>query len=245
MPIKCSRRAASKLAEKVKRGWLLPTGLFIRDYLLRHRSAYPQEIWRALKKERAKANIYCGSYQSFRVNYIYVLKKLGLIRPVRKEKAGNPKWFDRIYYEITPGKEMDPRWAHPQTAFNPIRGGPPYRRGYARAAKKRMVAVELAPITREELNRIWAAAEAFLREKGYRITRGVMDSVVPEWTSEVALYSTFKERVGYTIRKAAETEYVSRIARRWIRLEEAPEPIRDEAIRVGRTLEREWLRTSS
>jgi hypothetical protein len=233
------------MAEKVKRGWLLPTGLFIRNYLLRHKTAYSQEIWRALKEERAKANIYCGSYQSFRMNYIYVLKRLGLIRPVRKEKAKHPKWFDRVYYEITPGKEMDPRWAHPQIAFNPIRGGSPYRRGYERAARKRRVAVEARPITREELDRIWVGAEAFLREKGYRITRDVMDSVVPEWTSEVALYSTFKERVGYTIRKAAETEYVSRIARRWIRLEEAPEPIRDEAIRVGRTLEREWLRTSS
>jgi uncharacterized lipoprotein len=137
---------------------------------------------------------------------------------------------------------MDPRWAHPQTAFNPMRGGSPYRRGYEKAAKKRRVAVELAPLTAEELDRIWTRAEAFLREKGYRITRDVMDSVVPEWTSEVALYSTFKERVGYTIRKAAGTEYVSRVARRWISVEEAPEPLKSEAIRLGRTLEREWIR---
>jgi len=228
--------------EGVKRGWILPTGIFIRDYLLEHKEAYVQEIWRALKEARKKANIHYGSYQSFRVNYIYVLKKLGLIRPVRKEKAENPKWFDRTYYEIVPGREMDPRWAHPQTALNPIRGGSPYRRGYARAAKKRRVAVERIPISMRELDRIWSTAEHFLREKGYMITRDVMDTVVPEWTSEISLYPTFKERVGYTIRKAAQTEYVSRIARRWIRIEEAPEPIRSEALKVGRTLEREWLR---
>jgi hypothetical protein len=230
------------MAERVKRGWLLPTGVFIRDYLLKYKTAYPQQIWRALREERKKYGIYYGSYQSFRVNYIYVLKKLGLIRPVRREKAENPKWFDRIYYEITPGREMDPRWAHPQTAFNPMRGGSPYRRGYSRAAKKRRAAVELVPITREELDRIWATAEAFLREKGYRITREVMDSVVPEWTSEVALYPTFKERVGYTIRKATEIAYVYRVARRWMRVEEVPDPIRSDAIRLGRTLEREWVK---
>jgi len=229
--------------ERVKRGWLMPTGIFIRDYLIVHRRGYSQQIWRALKAERAKAGIYYGTYQSFRVNYIYVLKKLGLIRPVRKEKAKNPKWFDRTYYEIVPGREKDPRWAHPQIAFNPMRGGSPYRRGYEKAAKKRRIAVAVAPVTREELDRIWTAAEAFLREKGYRITRDVMDSVVPEWTSEVALYPTFKERVGYTIRKAAETEYVSRVARRWIRVEEAPEPLKSEAVRLGKTLEREWLRS--
>jgi DNA-binding PadR family transcriptional regulator len=235
-------------------GWrvpfVFPTGTFIRDYLMEHKTASAYEMWKALKAARAtygltykKEPIIVCRYESFLRNYIYVLKKLGLIQLVRKEpseRAGAK--LPRHYYRITPGRENDPRWRHPQIAYDPRRGLTQHRKAYARAARKRRVAVELRPITREELDRIWATTEAFLREKGYRITRDVMDSVVPEWTSEVALYPTFKERVGYTVRKAAEVAYVYRVARRWMRLEEVPEPIRSEAIRLGRTLEREWLR---
>jgi hypothetical protein len=235
-------------------GWrvpfVYPTGTFIRDYLKEHKTASAYEMWKALKAARAtygltykKEPIIVCRYESFLRNYIYVLKKLGLIQLVRKEpsdRAGAK--LPRHYYRITPGREDDPRWRHPQIAYDARRGLTKHRKAYARAAKKRRVAVELAPLTAEELDRIWTSAEAFLREKGYRITRDVMDSVVPEWTSEVALYSTFKDRVGYTIRKAAATEYVSRVARRWISVEEAPEPLKSEAIRLGRTLEREWIR---
>ena len=79
--------------------------------------AYAQEIWRALKKARASAGLHCCSYSSFRTNYIYVLKKLGLIEAVRSERV-RKGWYKRVYYRIVPGKEKDVRWNAPQKAFD-------------------------------------------------------------------------------------------------------------------------------
>lgn len=226
------------MAEKV-RGWLVfPTGLFIRDYLVKHREGYPQQMWRALKSARTEREIICGTYQSFRMNYIYVLKKLGLIRPVRRERI-HPKWFPRTYYSIVPGKEDDPRWAHPQIALDPRRGKPSIRRKYAKARAKRLAP---RPLTPAQLDKIWATASAFLKEYRYVLTREQLETIKPEWVSEVGLYTTFEERVGYVIKNIVEIEYVSRIARRLISPKEAPEPLASEARKVGRTLEREWLR---
>ena len=226
------------MAEKV-RGWIIaPTGLFIRDYLLKHKRGYGQEIWRSLKAERAERGIITGSYQSFRVNYIYVLKKLGLIEPVKRERV-HPKMFARIYYSIVPGREDDPAWRHPQIALDPRRGAPPHRRKYAREKKKKIIP---RPITSEELDRIWDSASTFLKKYRYVLTREQFEMIKPEWPSEAGLYPTFEQRVGYVIRNVAETEYVSRLARRLIKPEEAPEPFASEARRGGKTLEREWLR---
>lgn len=115
------------------RGWsnplVLPTGLFIREYLLKHREAYPQEIWRELKKAREEIfgvkgrKLYVGSYDSFRRNYIYVLKQLGLIEEVREEKPRNPKWYRRKIVRITPGREDDLAWINPQKEFKLKRYG--------------------------------------------------------------------------------------------------------------------------
>jgi len=225
--------------------WIYPTGLFIRDYLLKHKTAYPQEIWKALKAARKSVSEELGEstsrYENFWRNYIYVLKKLGLIEPVRR--VANPKqpmWFPRTYYRIVPGRENDPRWVHPQIALDPRRGKSEYRRRYAKAKK---VKIPLPPpLTPEEIDRIWAAAEAFLRERRYILTREQFEAVKPEWPSEAGLYPTFEERVGYVIRYASAIYYVSRMARRLISVEEAPEPIASEALRLGKTLEREWLR---
>lgn len=117
--------------EKVKRGWgsptSCPTSLFIRDYLREHGEAYIQEIWRNLKEVRKitygkKAHM-C-SYDSFKRNYIYVLKKLGLIERVREENNPNPTWYKRVYYRIVEGKDgvvpgefVTDIWANPQKEF--------------------------------------------------------------------------------------------------------------------------------
>jgi hypothetical protein len=106
---------------RMPRPWLLPTGTFIRDYLLDHGESYPQEIWRALREERTEMELKYGSYQSFRSNYIYVLKRLGLIEPTRRV-PGRPGMFDRQMYRIVPGMERDPRWRAPQKYLDPRRG---------------------------------------------------------------------------------------------------------------------------
>lgn len=122
-------------------GWaspfIHPTSLFIRDYLLRHGEGYPQEIWRELKTARAlafsgkKKPIPVCSYDSFRRNYIYILKKLGLIEEVRVEVIlDQPRWYKRRYYRIVPGKEaLSDAWFNPQKVFRKSKYGYYRRKG--------------------------------------------------------------------------------------------------------------------
>jgi len=116
--------------------WIHPTGLFIRDYLLKHKEAYPYEIWKALVEARKKVFQYrveildipkamkrlmrvpVCTYQSFRTNYIRNLRWLGLIEVVREERVN--KRYSRRYYRIVPGMEDDERWIAPQAARYPI-----------------------------------------------------------------------------------------------------------------------------
>ncbi|MEM2618626.1 MAG: hypothetical protein QW356_03965 [Candidatus Hadarchaeales archaeon] len=100
--------------------WAVPTGLFVRDYLVEHGEASPYEMWRALKKARSELGLMVGSYESFRINYIRVLKKLKLIEPVRKEPAytryGRRVW-DKTIYRLAPRAEKSPYWVAPQKAL--------------------------------------------------------------------------------------------------------------------------------
>jgi len=109
------------------RGWaspfVHPTSLFIRDYLLEHGEGYAQEMWRELKKAREGRNV-C-TCDSFKRNYIYILKKLGLIEEARREPVpGQPNWHERRYYRIVPGREalMD-EWTNPQKVWKLKRYG--------------------------------------------------------------------------------------------------------------------------
>ena len=119
--------------ERKKRGWgsplIYPTGLFIREYLTTHGEGYAQEMWRKLKESRrmafGKKRPHVCSYDSFKRNYIYVLKKLGLIEKVREEtNPTNPVWHKRVYYRIVKGKEgvvpgefVSDIWENPQKEF--------------------------------------------------------------------------------------------------------------------------------
>ena len=121
--------------EGIPRGWgyggAPSTSLFIRRYLLERGEGYAMEIWRALKREREKLGLKCGSYQSFRSNFWSVLIKLGLIEFTgREEPASRPGLKARRYYRITPGREDDPRWRNPQGYLDPRRrlGGRRYKK---------------------------------------------------------------------------------------------------------------------
>ena len=110
-----------------RRGWaspfVYPTALFIRDYLLEHGEGYAQEMWRELKKAREGRNV-C-TYDSFKRNYVYILKKLGLIEETRREPVpGQPNWHERRYYRIVPGREdLTDEWTNPQKAWKLKRYG--------------------------------------------------------------------------------------------------------------------------
>jgi hypothetical protein len=79
-----------------------------------HGEGYAQEIWRELKKTREGQHV-C-SYESFKRNYVYVLKKLGLIEEDRREPVpSQPNWHERRYYRIVQGKEdLGDEWTNPQ-----------------------------------------------------------------------------------------------------------------------------------
>ena len=101
--------------EKVAGGiWVLPTGRFIRDYLMEHGEAYPYEIYLALKDEREFRGFKIGSPTNL-YRYFYILRELGAIRKTGKTEPSSRGGYDRIYYEITPGFERrDNIWRAPQ-----------------------------------------------------------------------------------------------------------------------------------
>ena len=109
------------------RGWaspfVHPTSLFIRDYLLEHGEGYAQEMWRELKKARGGRHV-C-TCDSFKRNYIYILKKLGLIEEARREAVpGQPNWHERRYYRIVLGREdLTDEWTNPQKVWKLKRYG--------------------------------------------------------------------------------------------------------------------------
>ena len=109
------------------RGWaspfVYPTALFIRDYLLEHGEGYAQEIWRELKKAREGRHV-C-TCDSFKRNYVYILKKLGMIEETRREPVpGQPNWHERRYYRIVPGREnLTDEWTNPQKVWKMKRYG--------------------------------------------------------------------------------------------------------------------------
>jgi hypothetical protein len=119
---------------RIPRGWALPwaypTGLFIRDYLKKKGVAHVYEIWDELRKARLAGGVVdkegkprVCTYDNFMRNYIYVLKRLGLIELVGKSpslKAGRK--LPRHLYRIVPGKENAKEWAAPQRFFDPRRG---------------------------------------------------------------------------------------------------------------------------
>jgi hypothetical protein len=121
------------------RGWhpaIMPTSLFIRNYLQLKGEAYPFEIYRTLeyiRKERL--GIHVGSPINF-YKYIWTLEHLGLIeRTGRVEPAFRggtesrlPRRLWRTYYRLVPRdrvprpEKYDEWWLNPQKAMGEVRG---------------------------------------------------------------------------------------------------------------------------
>jgi hypothetical protein len=87
------------------------TGLAIRDYLLAVGEGCPNDFYKEFRKVKAKT-----SYGSVR-RYFYILKRLGLIEPTRREwgRGTIPKQL----YRIVSGMEDSPLWSAPQVALYP------------------------------------------------------------------------------------------------------------------------------
>jgi len=86
------------------------TSLFIRSYLKENVEAYIQQMWNAYRRFCLKNGYRPPSRQSFG-NYIWMLRKLGLIEFVREEK-GLKKTLRR-YYKLNSNKINDRIWNNP------------------------------------------------------------------------------------------------------------------------------------
>jgi hypothetical protein len=88
------------------------TGLAIREYLLAVGEGSPYDFYKCFKVVKPDT-----SYKNI-AYYFYLLKRAGLITPVRKEPSSRGG-FDRTIYRIVPGMENHPGWWHPQQIFYP------------------------------------------------------------------------------------------------------------------------------
>ena len=90
-------------------------GLFIRDYLLEHGPSSAYDIWKAWVNVRRSAGRRGPTYYSFWQNYIFRLKKMGLIREVgRVEGKGR---FPKVLLDVVPERVEDPAWLSVQDAY--------------------------------------------------------------------------------------------------------------------------------
>lgn len=112
------------MKEKLQRGGrpraILSTGMF-REHLLNVGEDYPFRMYQLLKEKKKAAGIEekgIGSYQNFR-NYLYWLRKLGLIELAREEPSENPHFQPRRCYRIVEGMEDAEGWVNPRKHLYP------------------------------------------------------------------------------------------------------------------------------
>ena len=109
--------------EGCHRGGFKPpaVGPFIREYLLEHGPSSAYDIWRAWVEERKRGGYKTPTYFSFYENYIWRLKKMGLIREVGKlEGRGR---FCRVLLDVVVEKLDDPGWIDVQSVYRARRAG--------------------------------------------------------------------------------------------------------------------------
>ncbi len=87
------------------------TGPAIREFLLQVGEGGPNDFLKAFRKVKKKT-----SYNSCR-RYFWILKKLGLIEPTRREMGRGV--IPKQLYRIVPGKEDALEWRAPQVALYP------------------------------------------------------------------------------------------------------------------------------
>lgn len=94
------------------RGPLAPgTGEWIRSHLLKVREDYVYSVWKQYR-EHVKGRYKAPTYENFR-RYVNLLKKLGLIIPIRVVVMDNRPNWSRTYYKVVAGKENNPAWRNP------------------------------------------------------------------------------------------------------------------------------------
>ena len=92
-------------------------GVWIRGHLQDVGRDYPYNMWKQWRSflEEAGLKIKAGKYQAFRT-YIYVLRRLGLIR----KAGGSPATFTKKYYALNPQMVNSSMWRSPFKYYSRI-----------------------------------------------------------------------------------------------------------------------------
>ena len=93
-----------------------PKSEWIRGYLLMFGEGYPYKMWKEYREFAEYLGIKPGSYTSF-ARHIWLLKKLGLIEPVRIEPR--PGGIPRTIYRVKRRMIRSPLWRRPMQALYP------------------------------------------------------------------------------------------------------------------------------
>lgn len=107
--------------EKARRVWRIPTGQFIRNYLLEHGEEHPSEIHKALRLEYDKINQgrrrrerpKPPTFHSF-LNYLHQMKLFGLVEFSGREESmelSEAPWLSEgviRYYRLTDKGRAEP-----------------------------------------------------------------------------------------------------------------------------------------
>ena len=95
-------------------------GLFIRDYLLEYGPTSSYDLWKAWAEVRKRAGYKVPSYQSFYWNFVWRLKKMGLIREVGKVRGRGR--LPKVLLDVVPERVGDPAWLSVQAAYAEFKG---------------------------------------------------------------------------------------------------------------------------
>jgi len=100
-----------------------PKGRFIQGFLKEKGQAYIKEMWQGWadfcdRAEKVDAHFKKGDYATMRV-YVWLLKKLGLIRLVKRVASVRKGFFERSIYAMNPKKISDPAWTRPLQTLYP------------------------------------------------------------------------------------------------------------------------------
>jgi len=90
-------------------------GIFIKEYLLNNGPSSTYDIWLEFREYRHNLGHSAPSYYSFYQNYIYRLKRLGLLKAISKERTR--RGFDRVMIDVVAERLEDPAWNNVQKAY--------------------------------------------------------------------------------------------------------------------------------
>ena len=89
-------------------------GLFIRDYIILNGPSSAYDIWKAYRHMKRSMGKKGPKYESFWQNYIYPLKKLGLVYQVGTEPGKYETTKKKVILDVDHGRLTDEAWFDPK-----------------------------------------------------------------------------------------------------------------------------------